>query len=407
MPKGLNDIPVLRLSTLNKLVSKDMQPPKTFFSSLFPTKNYPSDTIEWEGIVGNLGMTPFVAPGAVAPALAPSGVSQHSARCAFWKEKMYMDEEFLNNLRQPGTRATYERAEMRLARELYKMKNRCLRRREWMNAQCLLNGTLSYLGTGGIKFSVDYDIQSTHQVTLGSTYKWGSGADRNILSDIYDAKETIQDDTNSEITHMIINDHSLRLMVEDPGLRTLLQKNAFGEGSFLVRPKMVLGSLFGIPNIVEYNEKYKVYAWLTAAVTASSTVNIYLDDVSDFVVGEELRLINMVTGAWEEQTISAVSIESGYVTVDTAFSVSFQAGRDRAVMTRKFVPDDTVLFFAQNVDGPILEFMQSPFGLDRHYGQKVDREEEWDPEGLWIRVQDKGMPVLYQRDATYKLVHGG
>jgi hypothetical protein len=45
--------------------------------------------------------------------------------------------------------------------------------------------------------------------------------------------------------------------------------------------------------------------------------------------------------------------------------------------------------------------MNSPFGLDRAYGMKVDQETEWDPEGLWIRTQNKGLPVLYNRDAVY------
>ena len=60
--------------------------------------------------------------------------------------------------------------------------------------------------------------------------------------------------------------------------------------------------------------------------------------------------------------------------------------------------------FASSVDNQqIAEYKKAPFSLDRHYGVKVDRKEDWDPEGVWIRVQDKGLPILYQRDAMYVL----
>ena len=60
--------------------------------------------------------------------------------------------------------------------------------------------------------------------------------------------------------------------------------------------------------------------------------------------------------------------------------------------------------FAPVVEGDkIAEFAQAPFALDRHYGMKVDRWEEKDPDGIYIRVQDKGLPILYQEDAVYNL----
>jgi len=31
---------------------------------------------------------------------------------------------------------------------------------------------------------------------------------------------------------------------------------------------------------------------------------------------------------------------------------------------------------------------------------------EWDPEGIWIRVQDKGLPVVYHPDFIFKLTVG-
>ena len=71
-------------------------------------------------------------------------------------------------------------------------------------------------------------------------------------------------------------------------------------------------------------------------------------------------------------------------------------------MTKKFLPTDKFIMFASQLDGEkIAEFANAPFGLNRQWGMKVDQNEEWDPEGLFIRVQNKGLPVLYQEDAVY------
>jgi hypothetical protein len=90
--KGSQGIPALQLVTLNKLISMFVRPPSNFFTNLFPSQQYDSDAIEWEIEYGSGGMTPFVAPGAVAPAIGIDGIGSGSAKAAFWKEKMYFDE---------------------------------------------------------------------------------------------------------------------------------------------------------------------------------------------------------------------------------------------------------------------------------------------------------------------------
>ena len=78
---------------------------------------------------------------------------------------------------------------------------------------------------------------------------------------------------------------------------------------------------------------------------------------------------------------------------------------DIVYMVRDFIPSDKFIMMASTVEGQaIAEYKQAPFGLNRSYGQVVDREEQWDPSGIFIRIQDKGLPVLYQRDAIYQLV---
>jgi len=47
--------------------------------------------------------------------------------------------------------------------------------------------------------------------------------------------------------------------------------------------------------------------------------------------------------------------------------------------------------------------MAAPYGLGRNWGMFVDSDEQWDPDGIFIRVQNKGLPILYHRDAMYIL----
>ena len=412
MPKGVADIPELRLEVLDDYVTKWMTPPELVFSSMFPESDSPSDSIKWESKEGGRGMAPFVAPGSPSPLTFPYGIAQHEARAAYWKEKMFFDESFLNNIRKEGTEATYKEAQITLAENLASMVNRSKRRKEWMLAKMLTAGSFTYNVQSGYKSSVDYGVRSTHIVTLTADYYWEDGTSRDILKDIKDGKQVISDDCGARVNFAICNSKTLYYLASDPTILTILQKQAFGSGDLFkgnlnkiaaVNPT-VISSLLDIGNLVIYDELFEVRASLTAAVTASSTTAISVDDVSDFEVGGTLRFVDVSEGTYEDETIASISVEAGTVTVSSAPSTSYKATEDYVVMYRKFMPDNTFVMGSTSVDGlPIAQFKRAPFGNVRGYGIKSDRWEEKDPEGVWIRVQDKGLPILKQKDAIYIL----
>lgn len=409
--KGASEIACLRLEVLEKLISKMTASPNCKLTAMFGDDNADSDTIKWESQIGSRGMTPFVAPGAVAPQTAPNGVSQHSATAAFFKEKMYLDEAFLNNLRQPGTEATLMTKKVTLAKNLKSLKDRCDRRKEWMFAKMVSDGTFSYLAKGGLKLTVDYSIPATHKVTKSGTAKWNGGSAADIMGDINTAKLLIQDDCQGEDFVGLTTTNVFKSMVNDTTIRSLLRKDAYGEGKLYgksaatvvnARPE-VLANLLDLP-IVLCDEKYAVRTVLTGAVTGGSTVAIPVEDVTDMEVGGSLKFVNTATGATETETIASVEVEAGTVTVDTAPTASFIAGRDYVEMVKTFVPNDKFIIMAKSCDGgEIANYVKAPFGLGRSYGMKVDQDMIFDPEGMYIRVQAKGLPVLYQTDALYQL----
>ncbi len=412
MPRGIGEIPDLRLEVLQNFVTMWTQPPELILMALFGESDSPSSTIKWESQEGGRGMTPFVPPGAPAPTTAPRGVAKHSAEAAFWKEKMYFDEEFLNNIKKEGTESDYLDARARLARELGGLVNRSMRRKEWMFSKMLFAGSFTYSVASGVKLSVDYSIPSSHIVTLGVNVRWQNGTSRDILSDIIDGKKLISEDCGGRVNYAIMNSTVLKYLAQDPTIQTLLQKSAFGSGDLFkgdvhkivgANPK-IIGSLLDIDNFVVYDERYEVRAYLVAAVTADTTTVVSVDDVADFETGETLRFYDVSEGTYEDETISSINVENNTITVSAAPSTSYKAGEDYVVMYRYFIPSDKFVMFASQLEGKnIAEFKRAPFSLDRHYGIKTDQKEEWDPEGIWIRCQDKGLPVLYQRDALYIL----
>ena len=162
----------------------------------------------------------------------------------------------------------------------------------------------------------------------------------------------------------------------------------------------------GVGPLTVYDEMFEITGWLTGAVTGGATTVIPVDDASDFEAGGTLRFIDMSeVNVWEDETIASVDVVAGTVTVDTAPTKSFKANEDKVIMRKKFIPDNVFFMFADSAEGEkIAEFMEAPHGLGRNWGMFADTKDQWDPEGVYMRVADKGLPVLYHPDTTYKLI---
>lgn len=415
MPKGIGDIPELRLVTLDGLIQKMVEPPSMYLSNLFTTKNYPSNSIEWESSIGSRGMSPFKAPGSATQVTAPLGFAEHKASAAFWGEKMFFDEVFLNNLRKLGTREEYETSVGTLSTNLQNVVDRVRRRKEWMFSKMIFDGGFTYKNQKGYMCTVDYDRPDDMTVTLAAAKKWTTGASKDIIGDIITAKRKISDETGAQVSRVLLNSVTLEAMAKDTTLLTLLSKQQFGNGDLFSGNKnsivgvnpAVLGSILNVPNIIVHDELYEVRSYLTAVVTGSSTTAISVEDTADFEVDGTLRLVDVSEGTYEDVTISAVNTNAGTLTIDSAPTASFRAGEDYACMKRKYVPDYNFTMMVDSIAGePVAKYMATPYGLNRTYGIFTDRKENWDPDGIWLRVQDKGLPVLFHRDAFYNLIVG-
>jgi len=162
-----------------------------------------------------------------------------------------------------------------------------------------------------------------------------------------------------------------------------------------------------VGTLMIYDEMHEVSGWLTSNISASGTSAV-VEDATDFEAGETGRLYDMSTPfTWEDVTISAVDLSTNTLTISATTS-AYTATEDRIVMRKKFVPDTKFIMFTDTMEGEkIAEFMNAPFGNDRHWGMFTDTKEEWDPEGIWVRTQNKGLPVMYHPDAVYTMTVAG
>ena len=401
----------LQHETLNKTFQKLPAPPNLVFSNMFASQNYESDRIRWLLEYGTAGMTPFVAPGAPAPAMGDDAMySEGSAAAAYWKEKVFLEELRLNNLREPLGSMQRQTAQKQLARQQMRLNNRCLRRREWMWAKAFFDHGFSYTRENGTKFTVTYGVPARHNVSLTGDDVWWDdttgepGDNATPIQDIFEVLSTFADDVGTPITNTFMNTNVLRYLMFNADLQTLLQKSTFGNGDLFSNPAQVIGSLLGLTNLTVYDDLFEITAWLASAAAIGDTV-ITLDDVVDFEAGESVRFYRLDTPYdYEEYTIQSVDASNNTITLTAAITAAYAVNRCRVTMRKKFITDDKVGFFAQALDGEkISEFMLAPFGMDRRWGMYADSKEEWDPDGIWMRVQNKGLPVIYHPNCIFTL----
>lgn len=405
--KGSAGVPILQLETMNKLISKLEMSPMLFFANMFAGVQYPSDAIKWEVEYGSSGLTPFVAPGSVAPKIGLDGVGEGSAKAAYMKEAIFFDEVFLNNIREPGTYETYQRAERNLAKGLRKLRNRVDRRREWMMSHAILNGGFEYTAVGGTKIVVSYGVPDTHTVTLGSTRHWNDGASKNILEDVLEAKRILFDDAGVYPETTMCNSKLLQLLMLDSSIQELLKKSAFGNGDLFTNPAGVIGQLLGVGTLRVFDDFTEDEEYLVGNVTGASTTVIQLADSKDVQVGATARFYDTSeNNVWEDAVVESVDIPNATFTIAAVTVKSFKAGEDMVRFRTKTLKDNEfVMMNSKNADGEaIAEDMLAPFGLNRNYGTYVDRNDEFDPEGMILRIQHKSLPVIYHPDCTFKYI---
>jgi hypothetical protein len=413
MSKG-NIIPELHLSTLQKFIERSTTPPSMVLSNMFPVNNAPSDTIEWESRYGSAEMIPFVARGSRGPSFGDDGVGKHSMKAAYFASDRFFGEEFLNNLRKPGTRQEKMSGQSEIARAMSRMLNSVDRRREYMFSKMLFDGSMSYTIKGSSAAptfaSVSWGIPTSHQVTLGSTSYWygtsAETADRDVFADIFAMKNRLADSLEMEVTslNMFLNSRLLQSLVKDSGIRDLVQTQNISEAQLVNNPAGTIAQILGVGSITPYDASYTITSPLAQAYTSGTT--IYVTSPEDFVVGADVWIKNSVDGAaGPRATITAVNMATGAITLSAALTgVTGVPFKSQLAMRQFFLSPKKIVAVVPNVDGmPIAEMMQAPHGNEGIYGKRMRTKMEEYPDGQRLIMEDLCLPVCYFPSAVYQL----
>lgn len=399
--KGYSDIPELHHNVLRRLTADmDAQMPKMMFSSMFSPVRIESDQATWEIELGSTGMSPFTVPGAPAPVVGIDGFRSGNAKVAYWSEKTFFDEVFLNNLRKVGT-LEKDSAQNQLGRQLRKLIYRSQRRKEWMCAKAVVDGGFTYNAPGKAgTFYVNYGRPEANSVALDEGRKWGTGTQRNPVEDVMDAKLFMSDMYGIGNLTAVINTATLKLMMMDNKISDLLKKSNFGNGDLYSNPAAVIGTLLGVGTLQLNDDSFEVE---TFVMNVSGTT-ITVDDASQFEVGGRVQY-RAASERYDSiiQKITAVDPVANTVTVDRAFTPAVTPGRDKLIMRKKYIDDNKFVLMADSFQGIRSEFYYAPFGLDGQYDMYTDTWEDTDPDGVYLRVQNKGMPIIYNPQTVFTL----
>lgn len=383
-------------TTLIAIASRLVPPPDMGFTRYFPVVRLGGDNVTWEYELGSAGMSPVVAPGSPAPIVGLDGSASGSASVAYWKEKMFLDETTANNTRRIGT-LEYETAQRKLAEMLQKLIHRSKRRQEWFAARALLDAKLVYTMENGHTVAVDFHRPPGNRKVLAGNARWGQ-VDAQPLKDILDLKEYMADMHGVTITVVKMNSSTLRLLGDDPALIELFKKAGYGDGGFLANPARELGKVLNV--VFELNDDFYDVPAEVFGVTGNV---LTVDNARDFSVGGKL-FADLVDREFREEFRYITAITGNQVTVETAFT-TMRPGKDRVTMRKKYLQDGEVVALPSTFEGNAIgKYYLAPFGIPARYGMYTDSDTVWDPDGVYLRVQNKGLPVVHSPQAVFTLV---
>jgi hypothetical protein len=397
-------IPELHLTTLQKYIDRSAMPESAVMANKFSTSQYPSDTIEWEVSYGSTAMIPNVARGARGPSIGIDGTAMNSAKAAYFNMNAFLGEEFLNNLRRPGTDREKAQGQIYIARQQRKLLSAAQRRREWSVGKMLFEGQLSmttYNGSQSVGFqSVDYGIPDTNKVTLTDAKRWAGGADKDIFQDMRDLKERFRfalgTDQGMEVW---LNSLDLFSMISDSTVRDLLKTNNVSDAQLNNSPEQAIATILGVGSVNVYDGTYEVESMLAATYAGGTAV--FVVNPADFEVGGNLFLRTGETTAYVRAKITAVNLSTGEITLANALTGAFgKALEHKAVMQKYVLTPGKAVAMMPSVNGmSIAEIMEAPYGLPEHYGPRLRAFAKEDPDGYKMVIEDLFLPVLYFPEA--------
>ncbi|MBW2066890.1 MAG: major capsid protein [Deltaproteobacteria bacterium] len=222
----------------------------------------PSEYIDVDVVIGGRKIAPFVSPVQGGIVVEKMGREMRSIRVPRIRLKKPFTAEELLTTRSPGAGfyatggsdlQAYRRK--KIGQELNDLKNnRIMNTVEWMCCQAL-TGSLIYEGEN-ISFQIDYQMPSSHKITLTKTDLWSDADNSDPISNLDDWANLIINALGYGPNLMIIGTNVAKALRKHSEIREILDNRRQNLGQFTWRATSnYIGNLDGI-DIFRYGTKY-------------------------------------------------------------------------------------------------------------------------------------------------------
>ena len=217
-----SELDLLHTTTLTATVTGFKYPEFVLQGRLFPAAEISTDTAEWDVLKPGQSVGEFVADGAPAKVVALEVVAHRMAKCLKRFDAKFLSGDFLNNLRNLGTRQKNARA--LLTREQDALSRRNAYAREYCVAKAL-SGTLA-IAQADVKATLDYAIASEHKPTASASWATSS---TNIPADLVAWKRLVEEDSGYAAGYAFANDSVLKYLLANEAVKDFLGESALRE----------------------------------------------------------------------------------------------------------------------------------------------------------------------------------
>lgn len=251
-----HEIPFLRNVVLTDLVNNFRPLGNLIGSSIMPTANVPTRTVEWEQELGGRNIAPIVAWDAQSPLVQHPGVLRKSAEAVDIRQKYALREADLLFLRQPGERESRAGRDI-VTGQLNRMRSNIETRIEAMRWSAMLTGAISYdqlVDGERLVITIAFDTPATQFVSLTGTAKWDAPTTATARTDFANALRVIREGVGRRVTVAMMNSNT-HMLLDNQDL--LKQEFRYVEGANdLIKSEHVTAVISNI-RIVDYDEGYK------------------------------------------------------------------------------------------------------------------------------------------------------
>jgi hypothetical protein len=189
-----NEVSIYEPRTMGKIVLR-MPPVRTFFRTTFFINplTFPTKSVDVDMKKGNRELAPFVNPRIGGKTIANSGYQTKTyTPVLVAPNKITTVDDLL--ARSPGEnlysgRTPAERAVEKLATDFIELKEKIIRREEWMCAQAIFIGKIPIIGEG-VNEEIDFSFTNKEEITTAAK-KW-SAATSDPIGDLERWRETVQ-----------------------------------------------------------------------------------------------------------------------------------------------------------------------------------------------------------------------